>query len=414
MQSANDSPGETPKARRRGSWWERRRLDDDESKEEPTSYLDEPFDWDCYEDSSQEEVASPEDEIANDHVDIAPPYIETDVSVRDWLLEDEKFLDELDKNKQLFGLMNVIENLEGADLDSLSFRHHERRDFTGPHLYVADSFGSFISGMASSLLASKAIYFNEVVDNINYCGGEGESDFPIFVKSSSKLFKAKAVVCTIPLGVLKIHSQTLFTPALPLENDSAIKRLGMGLIDKVVLEFPYAFWPRNLDAFWAFLPSDFKRGMDFDEGEDAPGLAGFINLSRVYRHLRRSSVPTNAGVFPPSIPSTRKFSNRSSVSGAYSLMNAGSSSLSPGVPSEPGPPVLIGYISQRHARRLEALEDGEVADLFMDVLRRCFRGVVVPELESIRVTRWEADPFSRGSITVCSQSLNPGQYSLAF
>ena len=61
-------------------------------------------------------------------------------------------------------------------------------------------------------------------------------------------FRADAVICTLPLGVLK--AQTVrFDPPLPARKTGAIQRLGFGLLNKVALLFPYAFWGSGVDTF---------------------------------------------------------------------------------------------------------------------------------------------------------------------
>ena len=44
----------------------------------------------------------------------------------------------------------------------------------------------------------------------------------------------------MPLGVLKKRGSGFFTPALSTSKQNAISRLGMGLLNKVILEFPAA------------------------------------------------------------------------------------------------------------------------------------------------------------------------------
>ncbi len=50
-----------------------------------------------------------------------------------------------------------------------------------------------------------------------------------------------AVIVTVPLGVLKAGSIT-FEPPLPTEKQVAIKRMGMGVLDKLYLRFNKVFW----------------------------------------------------------------------------------------------------------------------------------------------------------------------------
>lgn len=72
----------------------------------------------------------------------------------------------------------------------------------------------------------------------------------------TKTFVADAVVCTLPLGVLKrslsndgLENQIKFIPALPERKRSAISNLGFGSINKVVLCFEEKFWLSNDNYF---------------------------------------------------------------------------------------------------------------------------------------------------------------------
>jgi monoamine oxidase len=55
-------------------------------------------------------------------------------------------------------------------------------------------------------------------------------------------------VVTLPLGVMKTGA-VRFDPPLPAEKQAAMKRLGMGLLDKVMFEFSEIFWDRNYEWF---------------------------------------------------------------------------------------------------------------------------------------------------------------------
>ncbi|GKZ00951.1 hypothetical protein MPSEU_001046600 [Mayamaea pseudoterrestris] len=55
------------------------------------------------------------------------------------------------------------------------------------------------------------------------------------------VLEAHAVVCTLPLGILKSSSIT-FDPPLPLAKQHAIQRLGNGLLNKCILSFSRVFW----------------------------------------------------------------------------------------------------------------------------------------------------------------------------
>ncbi len=66
------------------------------------------------------------------------------------------------------------------------------------------------------------------------------------MKTDSEHFLADAVVITLPLGVLK-SAAVIFSPPLPKSKLTAINRLGMGVLNKVVLKFPQAFWSQDYD-----------------------------------------------------------------------------------------------------------------------------------------------------------------------
>jgi lysine-specific histone demethylase 1 len=57
----------------------------------------------------------------------------------------------------------------------------------------------------------------------------------------STVLEANAVVCTLPLGVLKTK-QITFEPPLPNNKCEAIEKLGCGLLNKCVLSFSTVFW----------------------------------------------------------------------------------------------------------------------------------------------------------------------------
>lgn len=59
--------------------------------------------------------------------------------------------------------------------------------------------------------------------------------------ASGAAYRARRLCCTVPLGVLKAGS-IRFDPPLPPAKAQAIGRLGMGLLDKIVLLFPERFW----------------------------------------------------------------------------------------------------------------------------------------------------------------------------
>ena len=64
----------------------------------------------------------------------------------------------------------------------------------------------------------------------------------VVVATAEEAFFADRVVVTLPLGVLK-RGDVAFDPPLPAAHQGAIARIGNGLLNKIVLAFPRAFWP---------------------------------------------------------------------------------------------------------------------------------------------------------------------------
>lgn len=76
-------------------------------------------------------------------------------------------------------------------------------------------------------------------------------------------FSAPYALITVPVGVLK-SQQIEFLPQLPPSKRDAITRLGMGVVEKIALRFPYVFWetgddPKNPINFLGRFPSEDDR-----------------------------------------------------------------------------------------------------------------------------------------------------------
>ena len=74
----------------------------------------------------------------------------------------------------------------------------------------------------------------------------GGRDVEVELESGERL-RGDRVIITVPLGVLK-QNEIRFSPALPDDKQTAIERLGMGLLNKQFLRFRTPFWP--VDSDW--------------------------------------------------------------------------------------------------------------------------------------------------------------------
>ncbi|MCA1305999.1 FAD-dependent oxidoreductase [Microbacterium esteraromaticum] len=64
----------------------------------------------------------------------------------------------------------------------------------------------------------------------------------VTVTTEQGVFTGASAVVTVPLGVLKA-GDIAFTPPLPTDVSGPIERLGMGVFNKIFLQFPERFWP---------------------------------------------------------------------------------------------------------------------------------------------------------------------------
>lgn len=138
-----------------------------------------------------------------------------------------------------FAVVNAIEHEYAADIEDLSADAlHEGDYFGGDDVLLPNGYLELLKTLTPGLdirLASpvRGILWDE----------DGAT-----VQVGDQANIHDHVVVTLPLGVLKSGS-VLFDPPLPEAKRGAIERLGMGLLNKVVLEFPYAFWDQAVDTF---------------------------------------------------------------------------------------------------------------------------------------------------------------------
>lgn len=157
------------------------------------------------------------------------------------------------------------------------------------------------------------------------------------------------VIITVPIGVLKAGT-IAFVPPLPSQKQEAIQRMGSGLLNKIFLEF------RPQDQFW---PS-------------GPGQPDVIGTSSPER-------------------------------GAFSVWID--------MKEITGKPILMAYTSGDAARTIEGWDDEQTEGEALVRLRDAFPGNV-PNPINITVTRWNQDPFARGSYSTFAQSTRLGDRAL--
>lgn len=91
-------------------------------------------------------------------------------------------------------------------------------------------------------------------------------------------------ICTVPLGVLKtLH----FLPELPPAQRDALAHLGMGQLEKVVLQFDQRWWPRSPTGYlrWYDTPASWIEWLDLSDVLAKPTIVGLIAADAVEREF---------------------------------------------------------------------------------------------------------------------------------
>ncbi|XP_075082216.1 lysine-specific histone demethylase 1 homolog 3 isoform X1 [Nicotiana tabacum] len=135
--------------------------------------------------------------------------------------------------------------------------------FGGAHCMIKGGYSSVVESLGEGL----CVHLNHIVTDISYCKEDIPTKNDLFNKvkvstSNGREFSGDAVLITVPLGCLKAET-IKFSPPLPYWKDLSIQRLGFGVLNKVVLEFPEVFWDDSIDYFGATAEETDQRGRCF-------------------------------------------------------------------------------------------------------------------------------------------------------
>lgn len=240
-----------------------------------------------------------------------------------------------------------------ATLKSVSLPYWNQDDvyggFGGPHCMIKGGYDTVLCGLAKGL----DIRLNHVVTEVLYghdeLGASCKDGKHVKVSTSNgNEFIGDAVLITVPLGCLK--AQTIkFSPSLPDWKLSSINRLGFGVLNKIVLEFPEVFWDDNVDYFGATAEETDLRGRCF-----------------MFWNIRKTV----------------------------------------------GAPVLIALLVGKAAIDGQSISSDVHVNNAMVVLRKLFRDASVPEPVASVVTNWGLDPFSRGAYSYVAVGASGRDYDI--
>ncbi|CAA0841206.1 Lysine-specific histone demethylase 1 homolog 3 [Striga hermonthica] len=135
--------------------------------------------------------------------------------------------------------------------------------FGGAHCMIKGGYSAVVESLAEGI----CIHLDHVVTDITYHTRDCDADDKLHRKvkvstSNGKEFSGDAVLVTVSLGCLKAEN-IKFSPPLPQWKHLSIKRLGFGVLNKVVLEFPDVFWDDAIDYFGATAEDRDQRGRCF-------------------------------------------------------------------------------------------------------------------------------------------------------
>ena len=252
-----------------------------------------------------------------------------------------------------------LEYANAANVNQLSLRGWDQdigNEFEGEHSQVIGGYQQVPRGLAQ-YPSRMEIRTGKTVTNISYTPGAGPQVCKVQCVDG-EVIKAHRVILTAPLGVLKSGSIT-FRPSLPSWKAGPIQRLGFGVLNKVVLVFEKAFW---------------------DVNQDITGLL-------------RDSWPS------PGSLSQEDYTWRRGR--CYLFWNCVKTS---------GRPVLIGLMAGDAAQQSAQTKDSEMVQEACEQLAQMYN---LPQplrpSESI-VTRWQNDPFARGTYSYVAPDCLPSDY----
>lgn len=269
----------------------------------------------------------------------------------------------VDLNAQDYRLINWhIANLEysnATNLHNLSLGLWDidaGNEWEGCHTMVVGGYQSVARGLAQCP-ASLDLKTKFPVKSISYHSENTLGSATIECDDGS-VIDADAVVCTIPLGVLKQESVT-FEPPLPSWKTDVISRLGFGILNKVVLVYKTVFWDPDRDIF------------------------GVLREAQNRHSTSQKDYEANRGRF-------------------FQWFN---------VSNTTGLPCLIALMAGDAGFETEHSSNDSLIAEATGVLRSVFGARVPNPVEAI-VTRWGSDRFARGSYSSASPGMQPDDYDV--
>lgn len=268
-------------------------------------------------------------------------------------------------NRVLEMLLNTTQQYNAANLNDLSAEYYDHEEKNRGNFIPECGYGTVLQLLSEDL----RVELNTVVKQIDYNKGEFK------IHTNNRTYRCKYVICTIPLGVLK-KEIVKFNPGIPISHANAIKRLGMGLMNKIAVKFNRKFWG------------------------DSNGLVISSDQIGKFPRIYFSSQRVVSDCFDVKAEIRKRASQKALVKRLSSKSNT--------VIKDLGEMEHFGvcFVSDRFAESLEEKSDEAVIEEFLKFLSLRF-GEDVFDVGCYAVTRWGKDPFSLGSYAYWHKDSSP-------
>ncbi len=170
-----------------------------------------------------------------------------------------------------YKLLSEIVHEYADDLDALSATEWDddpTATLFGAHdvLPVGTGYAPLLAQMASGI----DVRVGEVVTEVTV----DDDGVTVTLAGGEKLSAPRCIVA-LPLGVLQADV-VRFAPDLPAAQWAALRRLGVGVLDKLVLVFPRVQWPLDVDWFGYLAPDEERwcQWVNVARHSEAPVLIG--------------------------------------------------------------------------------------------------------------------------------------------
>ncbi|GMR53323.1 hypothetical protein PMAYCL1PPCAC_23518, partial [Pristionchus mayeri] len=168
----------------------------------------------------------------------------------------EVFMNSYDRRVLDFHLAN-LEYANGTRLRNLSLRHWDQDDeneIAGSHMTVREGMAHLVGKLVngSDVLTERKVTSIEYKEDGVVVKAKHINEKDVVLGEEE--YRGDAVLCTLPLGILKRSAKgekggPIFNPPLPPTKLGAIDRVGFGNLNKVVLIFDHIFWDDSMHFF---------------------------------------------------------------------------------------------------------------------------------------------------------------------